>query len=493
MSGTVTLSWRRASGFRSGRPRRHRRTTRLSATHIVKSFVVSDLRFARSKAESARTCLFPLPHVSNHTTSTRIPGIPSFDVGYSYTSFGDVASVSYPRFYDASGNQLHWGSLAYEWDDFNTLKTLQGQGNHRTYLYTADDERVWTSSFTSADSPDTWTFTLRGLDNKVLTTYEAAGNAPNSWTWKQDYVYRNGLLQATEHADGKRSYFSLDHLGTPRLLTDNNNAIQSLHHYFGFGEEIGVDPIGETMKFTGHERDFNSGSGTGDDLDYMHARYCNPNLGRFLSVDPKARRKPLKMSQLWGRYSYSIGNPLKFIDPDGEDLKIVYDFSRSNLPNQAQVRIASGVAGAFRRAGVKNVQVFFEGSGLSPTKKQKSDRIVKLTFSAKEIKSPTGKPVYGVTGFLDNEAVVSTASAPEGDSGETFLINVGAHEAGHASGALNQYAFDADPSLSLYRAAEPGTVMESHLSPEEFAAFLRNFSQEDASSLQEALNEPEPE
>ena len=74
------------------------------------------------------------------------------------------------------------------------------------------------------------------------------------------------------------------------------------------------------MVFTGHERDFNSNSGGGDDLDYMHARYCNPNTGRFLSVDPKVRREPVPASQVWGRYSYAAGNPVAATDPDGREI-----------------------------------------------------------------------------------------------------------------------------------------------------------------------------
>jgi RHS repeat-associated protein len=71
------------------------------------------------------------------------------------------------------------------------------------------------------------------------------------------------------------------------------------------------------MKFTGHERDFFEG-GEGDDLDYMHARYCSPFAGRFLSVDPLLRLRPAMTSpQRWNRYAYVAGNPLRWIDSTG--------------------------------------------------------------------------------------------------------------------------------------------------------------------------------
>jgi RHS repeat-associated protein len=50
--------------------------------------------------------------------------------------------------------------------------------------------------------------------------------------------------------------------------------------------------------------------------DYMHARYYNPTLGRFLSVDPVMA--DTSSSQSWNRYSYVINNPVKLVDPNGE-------------------------------------------------------------------------------------------------------------------------------------------------------------------------------
>ena len=50
-------------------------------------------------------------------------------------------------------------------------------------------------------------------------------------------------------------------------------------------------------------------------LDYMHARYCSPAQGRFLSVDPVLDiEKTLRTPQLWNRYSYVGNNPLGYVD-----------------------------------------------------------------------------------------------------------------------------------------------------------------------------------
>lgn len=47
----------------------------------------------------------------------------------------------------------------------------------------------------------------------------------------------------------------------------------------------------------------------------MHARYFSAHLGRFHSIDPVGGAP--NWPQTWNRYSYTIGNPLKYTDPEG--------------------------------------------------------------------------------------------------------------------------------------------------------------------------------
>ncbi len=51
-------------------------------------------------------------------------------------------------------------------------------------------------------------------------------------------------------------------------------------------------------------------------LDYMHARYYNPMIGRFLSVDPVGGS--VGSSQSWNMYAYVLNSPMNFVDPTGE-------------------------------------------------------------------------------------------------------------------------------------------------------------------------------
>jgi RHS repeat-associated protein len=145
-----------------------------------------------------------------------------------------------------------------------------------------------------------------------------------TWNWERDYVYRDGQLLASvePRAGGGEDtvHFHLDHLGSPRQVTDEFGAQAAFHTYYPLGGEA-TEPSQDDveLKFTGHERDDNGSSGAGV-LDYMLARYCAPALGRFTSIDPKTRRTFTVMPQRWNRFSYSAGNPLKFVDPDGRDI-----------------------------------------------------------------------------------------------------------------------------------------------------------------------------
>ena len=248
--------------------------------------------------------------------------------------------------YDAAGNQIAssaGGTFAY--DALGMLTHLRAGLKNEQYVYDADNERIATVA------PSQTRYTLRDLGGKVVRelTYSAS-----TWTWQKDYVYRDGSLLAaitpTQH-----QHFHLDHLGSPRLITDDAGFKLAAHTYWPFGAEApGSDADTERMKFTGHERDF--GTGPGLDLDYMHARFYGVAGGRFLTVDPKETARAMQ-PQSWNRYVYSGNNPLGFIDPDGKEktLSIMQSFSvRQTLPNALKELHPFSNNAALRAAAVYN-------------------------------------------------------------------------------------------------------------------------------------------
>ncbi len=209
--------------------------------------------------------------------------------------------------YDAAGNLTAWNGAAYQYDRFNQMTRMVSGSEDWSYIYTADDERLW--SF----SPNLSRWAIRDLGGKVLREYLSD---TRGWTLGSDYIYRDGILLAAETQTGRR-HFHLDHLGTPRLITRASGDRASYHVYYPFGEEAtAFNQDTERMKFTGHERDLGNPSGAGDDLDYMHARHESPVTGRFLSTDVILGRPGRPQS--WNRYAYTWGNPMRNIDPNGK-------------------------------------------------------------------------------------------------------------------------------------------------------------------------------
>jgi len=136
--------------------------------------------------------------------------------------------------------------------------------------------------------------TYRGTDNKPTGTNFYAGNQGNSIDPKNNQYY-----------------FHSDHLGSSSLITDIlGNTVQHLE-YIPFGE-VFIDERAATStwstpyKFNAKELDEETG------LYYYGARYYDPRSSVWISKDPLAEKYPNV-----GSYVYCVNNPVKFIDPDG--------------------------------------------------------------------------------------------------------------------------------------------------------------------------------
>jgi RHS repeat-associated protein len=265
---------------------------------------------------------------------------------YTYDRYGNLLDISghQARAFsiDSSSNRLNGEGFAYDvagnlvrrsgelplsprrFDAFNSLVSEEKTGVNREMLYTANDERL--AVIDHLGDRERWT--LRGVKEEVLRALERSV-ATGVWSWRKDSIYRGPVLLAEVTPDGaqeKVAHLHLDHLGTPRLKTDDAKEVQVLaeYKYWPYGERTVATSTDDDdlLRFTGHERDFNRPEGAGagvdgiaDDLDYMHARYYSPWLGRFLSVDPRLGRA--EDPQSWNRFSYASNNPLTRLDPDG--------------------------------------------------------------------------------------------------------------------------------------------------------------------------------
>ncbi|KAB7770986.1 MULTISPECIES: RHS repeat-associated core domain-containing protein [Xanthomonas] len=103
-------------------------------------------------------------------------------------------------------------------------------------------------------------------------------------------------------------YVHTDGLGSVVLVTDNNRNIVERSEYEPYGNLLN-HPISDGPGYTGHVNDAATG------LNYMQQRYYDPQIGKFLSVDPVTPYS--KPGKNFNRYNYAANNPYLFVDPDG--------------------------------------------------------------------------------------------------------------------------------------------------------------------------------
>jgi RHS repeat-associated protein len=109
-------------------------------------------------------------------------------------------------------------------------------------------------------------------------------------------------------------YFHADHLGTARAISTGGGWPVWQGTFAPFGQEVSPQITTDHFRFTGKERDSESG------LDYFAARYYGGNMGRMLTPDPSGLLSvDLSNPQSWNLFSYSLNNPLRLVDPTGLD------------------------------------------------------------------------------------------------------------------------------------------------------------------------------
>ena len=131
-------------------------------------------------------------------------------------------------------------------------------------------------------------------------------------------LYGNGLIgkvnvtfNAQNVRTDSRQYYFKDHLGSIRQTFDEGATVVSAQDYYPYGEVlrsyVSGSNVNDKYKFTEKERDVET------NYDYFGARYYDSELSRWLQVDPLAEKYPG-----WSPYNYTLNNPLRFIDPNGQ-------------------------------------------------------------------------------------------------------------------------------------------------------------------------------
>ena len=131
------------------------------------------------------------------------------------------------------------------------------------------------------------------------------------------------------------------------MVVSGAGIVEDESDYSPFGTEYQITSGGNHYKFTGKERDSESG------LDYFGARHYSSALGRFVSADWSATPAPVPYADLFepqslNLYSYVGGNPASKADADGHQEKGLVPYKEPINPlNYKAQSLTESLKGAF--------------------------------------------------------------------------------------------------------------------------------------------------
>ena len=236
-------------------------------------------RFDAANTTTIGSCASAVCNPTINTSDNRF----SSGQGYSYDANGNVTQdATIQRFtYDAENHQKEF---------FNSSNP--GSTPDWIYAYDGDGRRVKKTSATET----------------TIFVYDASGKLV------AEYATALATVQQV-------SYLTQDHLGSQRIVTNENGAVIDRKDYAAFGDEtisaqrttgVGYTAAQEPRKnYTGYEKDTESG------LEFAQARFYSSTHGRFTSVDPMIASASIKNPQTFNRYSYVLNTPYKLVDPLG--------------------------------------------------------------------------------------------------------------------------------------------------------------------------------
>ncbi|WP_280697186.1 RHS repeat-associated core domain-containing protein [Dysgonomonas sp. PF1-14] len=191
------------------------------------------------------------------------------------------------------------------------VKNIETSGKSY-YTYTASGVKLRTVHLNSTDVGYTpvlgSTSGDANFDKRITTDY--VGNI----IYEQDALKR--ILIDGGYIEGGLYYFYVnDHLGNNRVVVGSDGQRKQQNHYYPFGMTFAdsFNPDIQPYKYNGKEFEKTHELNM---YDYS-ARYYDPALGRFSTVDPLAE-KYYSISP----YVYCLNNPLKYIDPNGDSVRV---------------------------------------------------------------------------------------------------------------------------------------------------------------------------
>ena len=207
-------------------------------------------------------------------------------------------SVAETLVYDLNGNLTATinatATNTYEWDAENRLTAINEAGTNRSeFTYDGSGRRVQIVEKTNGVAYSAKTFVWSGTE--LCEERDSTGTTVTKRFFGQG-----------EQIPGTNYYFTRDHLGSIREMTDTGGTIHARYDYDPSGTRAKVSgDMDADFGFTGHYLHNNSG------LYLTLYRAYDSVSGRWISRDPTGEGSSLNL------YAYVFNNPVSNIDPLG--------------------------------------------------------------------------------------------------------------------------------------------------------------------------------
>ncbi len=200
--------------------------------------------------------------------------------------------------YDPNGNLTSDGTHSYTWDHANRMLTAP---NNTSYTYDGLGNRISQSIGTTTPTVTQYLLDTQPGLTKVL--------AQTTGTNTNHFIHAPRGIHAMQNNAGDWSYMAQDGLGSVRSEIDSLLKVSAVQNYAPYGEPFGgAGNFNTPFAFTGEPRDASG-------LQYHRARYYNPSLAIFPSLDPfeGTMARPMSLNG----YSWVEGNTPNMVDPSG--------------------------------------------------------------------------------------------------------------------------------------------------------------------------------
>jgi RHS repeat-associated protein len=205
---------------------------------------------------------------------------------YDVSQSGSTTSYTY----DSNGNLTGDGTRTFEWDAENRLLAVEA-GTHRSeFTYDGLGRRVRIVEKVSGSTTSDHWFLWCGIE--MCEERNSAGS-----TVTKRFFGQGVEIGSTDY------FYTTDHLGSIREMTDGSGAIQARYDYDPYGRQTKLSgSLDSDFGYTGHYEHAPTG------LALTLYRAYDPSVGRWLSEDP------LGFGGGPNLYAYVEGSPINNVD-----------------------------------------------------------------------------------------------------------------------------------------------------------------------------------